>query len=186
MVAALPLDPDLVQGALVGLAGAQTGLMLVDEWVYHRRRKLDLFETWGHPIDTALFIAALAVPACLPPSRAALVAFGGLSLLSLLVITKDEWVHARACEPAEHWLHALLFVLHAPVLISVGLTWLAAPDARILRLMPLMVSGWMLFQIAYWTDYHVRRKQRTEPPRPADGSTEGEQLILRRARRPLV
>ena len=151
------LSADLLTWAVMALSATQTGLMLVDELVYHRRRGLGLWETVGHPTDTLLFLAALLVPALHAPTGAAQLGFAGLALGSMLIITKDEWVHARECEPAETWLHAVLFVLHAPVLIFVWLLWRAAPETPVIRLLPPMVGGWMVYQIAYWAAHHAKR-----------------------------
>ena len=51
----------------------------------------------------------------------ALLAFvAGLSVYGLLR-PKDEFVHSELCEPAENWLHAVLFILHPICFLSAEL-----------------------------------------------------------------
>jgi 2-polyprenyl-6-hydroxyphenyl methylase/3-demethylubiquinone-9 3-methyltransferase len=40
-----------------------------------------------------------------------------------LFVTKDEPAHSKYCSSGEHWLHAMLFILHPLVLLSAGLLW---------------------------------------------------------------
>ncbi len=144
--------------------------MLVDELYYHRRRGLGLYESWGHPVDTVVFLIALLLPAFFSPVPQNLVIYAVLGVVSILVITKDEWVHARECEPTEHWLHAMLFVLHGPVLLGLGFIWVKDPGAPILRLIPPIVGIWAFYQFAYWMVYHARIRQKN--------NTNGEQRLL--------
>src|SRR4051812_48840048 len=106
----------MIAAALL-LAAAQACLMLVDERLFHRDRVLGEWESWGHVADSAFFAAALASATLLPPSRAALSLYAALALASTLLVTKDEWIHARECEGTENWIHALLFSLHPCVLL---------------------------------------------------------------------
>lgn len=141
---------DLLAALALPLAAAQTGLMLLDEGIWHRRRGLGVWESWGHALDSFVFAAALAPAALLAPSRGAAWLFFGLAAFSTLLATKDEWIHARECEPAEHWAHALLFVLHPSVLIAVGALW-ARGEGRLVRLaLPALAFGYGLYQLAYW------------------------------------
>jgi hypothetical protein len=167
--------------AAMVLSAVQTLLMLADELIYHRRRRLGVLESLGHPLDTAAFLAALAVPALRAPTDGGLMIYGALGLFSTLLITKDEWIHARECEPAEHWLHAVLFVLHAPLLFLVGWTWKTQPDARVLTLLPPLVGGWMAYQIVYWGVDHGKRALGRRGRRPAAVAAPagGEQPLLR-------
>jgi hypothetical protein len=104
---------------------AQGLLMAADELWFHRRRGLPRWERIGHPLDTLSVLACLACAALWAPSRSAVWGYGALALLSCALITKDESVHAERCAPAEHWLHAALFVLHPLVLGVVALLWCA-------------------------------------------------------------
>jgi hypothetical protein len=133
--------------------GAQALLMLVDEFIFHRRRGLPRWERWGHPIDTLSVGLALAVPAFAPPTIDWLTVYIGLSIFSCLLVTKDEWVHAKACAPMEHWLHAMLFVLH-PVVFGV-LAWAWWSEFQNFPRFLLWVElatlfGFAVYQILYW------------------------------------
>jgi hypothetical protein len=161
---------------LLSLSAAQGLVMAVDEFHFHRQRGLPRFERWGHVADTGLFLLALLIPLLLPPSGIGLAVFAVFAVASCLFITKDEWIHAKECSGAEQWCHALLFVLHGPILIATGLLWTLAPDHLALRLLPPLVFLWGLYQHLYWNVYHERKH--TESSR--------EQRILRRAGRTLV
>lgn len=141
---------------LAGLGLTQAVLMLVDEGIFHHRRGLQKFERWGHVADTSLFFLAIAVPALLGPSRGTNVVFAVLALSSCLLITKDEWIHADACEPLEHWCHAMLFILHGALLTVIGILWNLQADVWELKALPIAVFFWGLYQHLYWNVYHVR------------------------------
>lgn len=136
--------------ATILLVATQGGISLLDELHYHRKRGLGRFESIGHPADTLVFLAALSIPAISRPTNVSLICFILFALISTLVITKDEFIHAQSCEPGEHWLHALLFVVHAPVLIGIALVWLHDPAAIFLRLLPPIVGAWGIYQFLYW------------------------------------
>lgn len=133
--------------------GLQGGILLADEIVFHRRRGLPLWERWGHPLDTLVFTAALAVLWVWGPGPLSV----SFAVVSCLVVTKDEWVHASVCGPGEQWLHAVLFLLHPVVLALAHFSWgrwspgvLALPFA------------FFFFQLFYW-NFHA---DRTVPSRP--------------------
>jgi 2-polyprenyl-6-hydroxyphenyl methylase/3-demethylubiquinone-9 3-methyltransferase len=132
------------------LAGAQAGLMLVDEGAFHRVRRLGEWESWGHVADSAVFAAALAPPALLAPTMGAAVLYAGMALASTVLVTKDEWIHARECEPAENWVHALLFALHPCVLIAVGALWARGEGSLLRSALPLAVAAYSFYQWLYW------------------------------------
>lgn len=134
--------------ALIVMA-LQGVVMLVDEVRFHRRRSLPRWERIGHPIDTAsVLLCCLLAVLCEPTSRA-LTVYGALGVGSCLLVTKDEFVHATKCEPAEHWLHALLFVLHPLLLIGLALLWVA--NARsILLVQTLATASFGFYQLIYW------------------------------------
>jgi hypothetical protein len=120
----LAVLPFLVHGAL----------MLVDEG-FHLRRGLPAWERWGHPLDTFAAAGCYAVALFAPRTREGLAAFAAAAALSCLCVTKDEWVHARHCSGAEHWLHACLFLLH-PVLLGLAGLWAFAGAAGLGASMP--------------------------------------------------
>ncbi|WP_141733388.1 hypothetical protein [Oligoflexus tunisiensis] len=161
---------------LFSLVLMQGMIMVMDEFVFHRRRGLPPFERWGHVADTSLFLLALLVPAFLTPTPTWLAVYGGLAFASCVFITKDEWIHASACSGAEQWCHALLFVLHGPILLTTGLIWFLQPHHPTLKMLPPIILVWGLYQHLYWNVYHDRKHSRTR----------GEQSVLRRPGRTLV
>jgi hypothetical protein len=107
--------------------------MAFDELHFHRRRGLRAWERIGHPLDTLTMLACMAWALLATPTPEHVAVYAGLAVLSCLFITKDEIVHARHCAPGEHWVHALLFVVHPLSLGSVALLWPALHPP---------VSGW--------------------------------------------
>ncbi|RYZ89589.1 MAG: hypothetical protein EOP04_06420 [Proteobacteria bacterium] len=147
---------DQLRILLAVLGAVQALMMFIDEGIFHRRRGLDTFERWGHVADTFLFLIALLVPAFFAPGNASNLSYLLLSLASCLLITKDEWIHAKACPPLEHWCHALLFILHGALLVLIGIIWNLKPDALEIRALPIAVFIWALYQHFYWNIYYVR------------------------------
>jgi len=98
--------------------------MLFDEVHFHRRRGLRRWERIGHPLDTLTVLACVALASAAPPTKGWVGVYVGLAAFSCLFITKDEAVHAKECSPGEHWLHAVLFVLHPVVLAALALCWM--------------------------------------------------------------
>jgi hypothetical protein len=83
------------------------------------------------------------------PAPPALMTYAALGALSCLLVTKDELVHARHCEPGEHWLHALLFSLHPLLLIAIALLWLDGARS-VLVMQTLAVALFGAYQAIYW------------------------------------
>src|SRR5690606_8631765 len=100
-----PLSPVFFIPAL-SVMGLQGTLMLVDEFLFHRRRGLPRWERIGHPLDTLTVLIPVALTTVFPPTAAFTGAFLAMALFSCLFVTKDEWIHARHCAPGEQWLHA--------------------------------------------------------------------------------
>jgi len=137
--------------------------MALDEFGYHRNRVVPRWEWLGHALDTAAFLACLACPLLLSPTGPHLWLFGGLAAASCLLITKDEFIHQRLCTAGEHWLHAVLFVLHPLVLITTGFLWLQTGSSALvsfpmpprslgsgmLSLQVLLVAGFLVFQLTH-------------------------------------
>ena len=133
--------------------------MLVDEFVFHRRRGLPRWERLGHPLDTLTAALCYGWLLAVPPSQPhALTIYVGLCAFSCLFITKDELVHAKHCEPLETWLHAVLFVLHPIVFLAFGLVWRSGTDTWVLR--GALASTLVLFayQSLYWNLTPVRNR----------------------------
>ncbi len=135
----------------------QATVMLVDEGWFHRRRGLPRWERLGHPIDTLGIAICYAFLILVRPDGHALAIFGGLAVASCLLVTKDEWVHARRCSPGEHWLHSILFVLHPIVLASAGAIWWLRRDAWFLTGQLVLALAFMTYQLVYWSLLWNRR-----------------------------
>jgi 2-polyprenyl-6-hydroxyphenyl methylase/3-demethylubiquinone-9 3-methyltransferase len=124
----------------------QAAAMLVDEGWYHRRRGLPRWERIGHPLDTLTLVACLVW----------LLAGGGahgylaLAVASTLFVAKDEPIHAQVCTTGEHWLHALLFVLHPLVLAA----FFVAPHAVLVAQLAVTVA-FLTYQVIYWNVVRV-------------------------------
>jgi hypothetical protein len=150
---ALTLDPSATGFVVTGTASlvvAQGALMLIDEQLFHRRRGLGGFERWGHPVDTTVFLAAAALPALAPRSASLAAAYAALAAFSTLLVTKDELIHARACGPAEHWVHAVLFALHGPILIGLGILWAVEAGHAVRLAVPLAALAVLAVQVTRW------------------------------------
>ena len=142
----IPLPILLLPAILQALA------MIADEGVFHRRRGLSRWERIGHPFD------AFCVAGCYawllwsgPGDEHALSIYIAVAATSCVLITKDEFVHARACEPLEHWLHAVLFVLHPIVFLAFGVLWWNGSGAPWIALQLGLTVACALHQIAYWS-----------------------------------
>jgi len=126
--------------------------MAIDEGLYHRRRGLPRWERLGHPVDTASVLLCYGwLISTRPDQPNALAVYVAMAALSCLLVTKDEAVHAHRCQPGEHWLHALLFVLHPVVLGTVGLLWWWQRDLWLLPALLALTGGLLVYQIVYWS-----------------------------------
>lgn len=122
--------------------------MITDEFYFHRKRGLPRWERIGHPIDTLSVI----LPLSLLVLGASGPVYWGLAAFSTLLVTKDEWVHVRACSPFEQWLHSLLFVLH-PIMFFVS--WTLA-DLGYLEFVKFGLAGasvMFFYQLFYWNAF---------------------------------
>jgi hypothetical protein len=133
-------------------AALQALAMFVDEVVFHRKRGLPRWERVGHPLDTLTAALCYGWLVAVPASSAhALLVYVALCAFSCLFITKDEFVHARLCEPLETWLHALLFVLHPIVFLAFGFVWYAGGHEWVIRGALGATLGFLTYQVAYWS-----------------------------------
>jgi len=145
----------------------QALLIFFDEGYFHLRRGLPKWERIGHPIDTLSFVACLVMILLAPFSMTTLITYILLSLVSCLLITKDEFVHKEHCPPSEQWVHAVLFVNHPIMLISLGFLWHGISPASSATLIPsiaankslvesfikgqtLLTTIFMCYQIIFW------------------------------------
>ena len=144
-------------------AGLQMLAMFVDEVVCHRLRGLPTWERLGHPVDTLITAACYAwlviTPATTPH---ALWTYAALGALSCLVITKDEFVHARLCGATEHWLHACLFVLHPIVLGAFAVIWSGGLAPLAIRAELAGTLALFVYQLVYWSPLWQNRHQHSQ------------------------
>lgn len=133
--------------------------MVVDEAYFHRKRGLPRWERIGHPLDTLTIVACLTWLLATTPGETTLGVYVGLAIFSSLFVTKDEWIHAKHCEPGEQWLHAVLFVLHPIVLAAFGIVWwLGERDVLVLQLV--VAIAFATYQTVYWNVLEPRRQAR--------------------------
>lgn len=124
--------------------------MLADELYFHRRRGLSRWERVGHPLDTLSVFACSALALWARPVPVNVTAYAGLALFSCLLVTKDEHVHARSCTAAEHWLHAVLFMLHPAALTVVALIWISGGQRPLVAAQASAVLAFGIYQTLYW------------------------------------
>jgi 2-polyprenyl-6-hydroxyphenyl methylase / 3-demethylubiquinone-9 3-methyltransferase len=141
--------------------------MVIDEGWFHRARGLPRWERIGHPLDTLTIAVCLAwLIATSPESPVALPVYVALAVFSTLFVTKDEVIHARLCSPGEHWLHAVLFVLHPIVLAAFGYLWWIGASGLLLGQLGITIA-FMAYQVIYWTLEGEEYDQAQGEPRPA-------------------
>lgn len=140
--------PFLVVLALAVFA-LQGILMVVDEFGFHRRREIPRWERIGHPLDTLTVLAPFLLTLRCAPVAPWTVLFLVAAAFSCVFVSKDEWVHARLCGPAEQWLHALLFLLHPVVFLMAFLLW---RDGHTLWLtvQTVLIAAFLVWQTFYW------------------------------------
>jgi hypothetical protein len=118
-----------------------------DEMYFHHKRGLPTWERIGHPIDTLSLLICILMVVFVPFSANSLKIYLGLSVLSCLMVTKDEFVHKHHCCASENWLHALLFILHPITLCVAGMMW------------PVIQGVTVPFWMSTWLDNAVALKQ---------------------------
>ena len=145
-----------------GLQGLAMGF---DEFRFHHHRTVPRWEWVGHALDTLVFLACLACPLFLAPTSSNIHLYGGMAGVSCILITKDEFIHQRLCSGGEHWLHAVLFILHPTVLFATAFSWISLGSDSLSRIpmsaLPLvgwmllcqtiLVSGFLAYQVTYWS-----------------------------------
>lgn len=140
----------------------QSLCMAVDELYFHRQRSLPRWERLGHPLDTLTVLLCFGWLFWMPPSLGSAGIYAALSFFSCLFVTKDEPVHRRFCGAGEHWVHALMFMLHPMILLSAGLLWpvwhgqklpfikYSGFEQSFLLSNALITLGFGLYQLLYW------------------------------------
>jgi hypothetical protein len=129
----------------------QSILILADEVLFHRKRGLPDWEVFGHPLDSLSVAAPLVLTITVPFSSTTLSIYLVLAAFSSVFVTKDEFLHARVCTPAEHWLHSLLFLIHPLVFIAAGWIWYTGSIQWFLALQVVLILCFTLYQLVYWT-----------------------------------
>ena len=134
-----------MQVVIVGLWITQGILMFFDEFKFHHQRGLNRWERIGHPIDSFFFL----IPFLYTQYFSNIYVFIGLCFFSCLIVTKDEFVHAKECLGSEQWLHAVLFLFHPVALYGLWVAWENDLN-KIIQIQSLIIFGFMLYQIIYW------------------------------------
>ncbi len=135
----------LIPFALQGIA------MFFDEFYFHRKRGLPLWERIGHPLDSLTVLLSYSFLYFYEPSALNLKIYVGLCAFSCLFITKDEFVHTQHCEARENWLHSVLFVIHPITFLSAGYIWFYNLNSDFIKMQPLVILVFMFYQILYWS-----------------------------------
>jgi hypothetical protein len=128
----------------------QGAAMFFDEFYFHHKRRLGLWETIGHPLDSLSVLACYVFLIFNEPNEIHLNIFIGLAVFSCLFVTKDEWVHSEQCDPKENWLHSLLFVLHPVCFLSAAIVWQKQLSLNFLVIQAFLVFCFMTYQALYW------------------------------------
>lgn len=143
----------------LGLLLLQSIAMAIDEFYFHHKRGLGLWESLGHPLDTLTVIAAFAVIFFFPASEAFKVLFVGLSIFSCVFVTKDEFVHAKLCSWKENWVHAFLFMVHPALFVTAFFIWTNGGGSNFIFGMSfkgfilvhlLLLTSFMMYQLIFW------------------------------------
>jgi hypothetical protein len=123
--------------------------MFFDEFYYHHKRRLGRWESIGHPIDSFFFLLCFGFCVLFSFSNFNLYIFIALSIISTLIITKDEWIHSQESYPTENWLHSILFIIHPISLAGLFSAWRYNLKDLIL-IQAFIITLFMLYQIIYW------------------------------------
>lgn len=126
----------------------QGGVILFDEFYFHRRRGLPRWERIGHPVDSLTVVICLLFLVFTERTFTNEIIYYILAIASCLCVTKDEWVHRKLCTAEEMWLHAVLFIIHPIVLFTAMAEW-EESRAQIFAAAG-GVTVFMLYQIIYW------------------------------------
>lgn len=138
--------------------------LMVDEFILHYQRGLPRWERIGHPLDTLTVLLVSSLPLFKTFSEGALLGFIVAGIASSFFVTKDEWVHSRACSGFEHWLHAVLFICHPMTFVSAGFFWLlrdrpdlllahseqSATARMLIQGQFFLLAGFLTYQVIYW------------------------------------
>ncbi len=149
--------------AVVSIFSLQAFLMLFDEFYFHRNRHVPRFERIGHPLDTLSVLLCFCVIAFLQFNLKSILIYLFLSIVSCLLIIKDEGIHKKYAPITEQHLHALLFILHPVILFTLFLCWPSVQSStysifstqsdilkQIFYIQFCMTFGFLIYQVVYW------------------------------------
>lgn len=132
-------------------------ILFIDEFFFHRKRGLPLWEIVGHPLDSLSVVVCYGYLYFFDYGPTTAVIYILLAIFSCVLITKDEVIHAAQASARENWLHSLLFILHPVPLIGAGLLWAANTEKLMFGLMGAFVFSFMAYQIFYWGIFAKKR-----------------------------
>ncbi len=125
-------------------------ILFIDEFFFHRKRGLPLWEIVGHPLDSLSVAGCYAFLYFFDYSPVTMTFYLLLAVFSCVLITKDEFIHTENASTQENWLHSLLFILHPVPLMGAGLLWMGSVEKPTFALMGIFVFSFMIYQIGYW------------------------------------
>jgi hypothetical protein len=130
--------------------------MTFDEFYFHERRRLQRWESWGHPLDTLTVIAPTLYLFVTTLETVDLTLYLPMAIFSSLFVTKDEWIHKEQSPAKEQWLHSILFMLHPIVFWSLWqlhqiqeFKWIAA--FLVLQIL------FFLYQVVRWNVLNTKK-----------------------------
>src|SRR5690606_35908171 len=100
----------------------------------------------------------LLIPVLLPFNDQSSMMYLTLAIFSSLFITKDEFVHKDYCSKIEHWLHAVLFILHPVTFFCAYFLWINNTGLGFLTLQVSLIGIFLIYQIYQWIKSHETRK----------------------------
>jgi hypothetical protein len=125
----------------------QACTIMIDEFIFHERRGLPLWEKIGHPLDT---LSILLCYFYLLWGQADPFTYALLAGFSCLLITKDEFVHSKLCPAMENWLHAVLFILH-PISLFAAYQLVSSGEKSFLKIQTFITIIFMCYQAIRWS-----------------------------------
>ena len=135
-------------------------LMAIDEGYCHRKRDIPMWERIGHPLDTLSVLTCMGLCAFVDATDLHLKIFAAFAVFSCVLVTKDEFVHRKFCDGLEHWLHALLFVLHPIVLFSCAGLWKSGEAQSFLKIQFVLLTTFLIYQVYKgWNGYESQSKR---------------------------
>ncbi len=148
--------------------------MAVDEFYFHHKRGLGLWEKIGHPLDTITVLSVYFFCLLVPAQGMALIMYVVLAGFSCLFVTKDEFVHQKLCSWAEQWLHSILFLTHGLTFVALAFVWITLTEINVsvhtsigsmnisweqfLVGQIFLLSIFCLYQIVFWNWNSLRTK----------------------------